>query len=107
MAKRISFSASTQLSFGNLIQTQVIISENGTTQSEYTYTYNPNLFSCAMDSENVNTVTLHFGYQHSVTVDNGNLQEFYIGGSSYANPNLLASALITDISQYAIVQCNP
>jgi hypothetical protein len=107
MANRISYTPATQLNFGNIVQVDFIISENGVNQSQITYTFNPNMLSCAYDSLAPQGVTLHLGYQHSIQINNGLYQEFYIGATPYADAAAFVSAVINDVSTYAIMQVNP
>lgn len=107
MARRITFGTASQLQFGNLIQLQVVITDNGSNISQQNYTFNASLFSCVQDDINPNQCTLHLGYQHSINIDNGTYQEYYLGASSYANINLLVAAIINDVAQYAFNYTNP
>lgn len=107
MARRITFGTAQQLQFGSLIQLQVVITDNGSTISRQTYTFNANHFSCVQDDVNANQCTLHLGYQHSINIDNGTYQEYYVGASSFANINLLVAAIIDDVSKYAFNYTNP
>ena len=107
MARRITFGTALQLQFGNLIQLPVIITDNGSNISQQVYTFNANHFSCVQDEVNHNQCTLHLGYQHSINIDNGTYQEYYVGVSSFANINLLVAAIIYDVSQYALNYTNP
>jgi hypothetical protein len=107
MAKKIHYTPATQLNFGNIVQCDFIVSENGVNETQSTYTFNPNFLSCAYDSLSPNQVTLHLGYQHSINLSNGLYDEFYIGATSYANATALAAAIVTDLSTYAIMQVNP
>ena len=107
MARRITFGNALQLQFGNLIQLQVIITDNGSNISQQNYTFNANHFSCVQDEVNTNQCTLHLGYQHSINIDNGTYQEYYVGASSFENINGLVAAIIYDVSQYAFNYTNP
>ena len=107
MARRITFGSALQLQLGSLIQLQVVITDNGSTISIQNYTFNANHFSCVLDEVNGNQCTLHLGYQHSINIDNGTYQEYYVGPSSFANINLLVAAIINDVSQYALNYTNP
>ena len=107
MARRITFASALQLQFGSLIQLQVVITDNGSTISIQNYTFNANHFSCVLDEVNQKQCTLHLGYQHSINIDNGTYQEYYVGPSSFANINLLVAAIINDVSQYALNYTNP
>ena len=107
MARRITFAPAWQLQFGNLIQLQVVVTDNGSNISRQIYTFNPNHFSCVQDEVNSNQCTLHMGYQHSINIDNGTYQEYYVGASSFANINLLVTAIIDDVSKYAFNYTNP
>lgn len=107
MARRISFGTALQLQLGSLIQLQVVITDNGSNISRQIYTFNANHFSCVQDEVNHNQCTLHLGYQHSINIDNGTYQEYYVGTSSFANINLLVAAIINDVSQYAFNYTNP
>lgn len=106
MARRITFGNALQLQLGSLIQIQVVITDNGSTISRQNYTFNANHFSCVQDEVNPNQCTLHLGYQHSINIDNGTYQEYYVGASSFANINLLVAAIINDVSQYALNYTN-
>lgn len=106
MARRITFGNALQLQLGSLIQLQVVITDNGSTISRQNYTFNANHFSCVQDEVNPNQCTLHLGYQHSINIDNGTYQEYYVGASSFANINLLVAAIINDVSQYALNYTN-
>lgn len=107
MATRITYTPAVQLSLGNIVQVDFIIAEDGVNQSQITYTFNPNMLSCAYDSIAPQGVTLHLGYQHSIQINNGLYQEFYIGATPYANATLFVAGIIADISAYAIMQVNP
>lgn len=107
MARRITFGNAVQLQFGSLIQLQVVITDNGSNISRQIYTFNANHFSCVQDDVNSNQCTLHLGYQHSINIDNGTYQEYYVGPSSFANINILVSEIINDVSQYAFNYTNP
>ena len=107
MARRITFASAYQLQLGSLIQLQVGITDNGSTISGQIYTFNANHFSCVQDDVNPNQCTLHLGYQHSINIDNGTYQEYYVLSYSFANINLLVAAIINDVSQYALNYTNP
>ena len=107
MAKIIIYTPATQLNFGNIVQCDFVVSENGVNETQSTYMFNPNFLSCAYDSLSPNQVTLHLGYQHSINLSNGLYDEFYIGATSYASATLFAAAIVTDLSTYAIMQVNP
>ena len=107
MARRITFGNALQLQLGNLIQIQVVITDNGSNISQQNYTFNANHFTCLQDEVNSNQCTLHLGYQHSINIDNGTYQEYYVGNTSYANINILVAAIINDVAQYALNYTNP
>ena len=107
MARRITFGTALQLQFGSLIQLQVVITENGSNISQQIYTFNANHFSCVQDEVNHNQCTLHLGYQHSINIDNGTYQEYYVGATSYANINILVAAIINNVAKYAFNYTNP
>lgn len=99
MTKRITITTATQLQFGAFVQNQVIITHDGVDVARPYYNYNANKLSACIDVVNPNIAVIHFDGL-SLSISNGEYNEFYFGGLVQATPLALAQQVITDAAQY-------
>lgn len=99
MIKRITISAASQLQFGAFVSNQTIITHDGIDIKRPYYNYNANYISACVDVESPNIAVIHFDGM-SLSITNGEYNEFYFGGIQKASPLELAQAVIADATQY-------
>lgn len=99
MTNKIQINAASQLQFGAFVQNQVIITIGGVEVSRPYYNYNANHISACVDSQNPNVAVIHFDGL-SLSISNGEYNEFYFGGILQASPLALAQQVIADAVQY-------
>ena len=102
MANSIFIGSAVQLGLASMVTIQVQIETNGTTTSDRYYCFNANDFSATYDGNQPNICVLHFGPNHSLSISNADYQSFNHSGGSVASAVALASAVITDVVNYAL-----
>jgi len=101
MARRIDISSCYQLATGKLIGLPVSITDNGVPVSSFEYVFAAERFSVAYDTINTMIATLHLGDCNSLTISNGNFDEFYYAGVAKINPVALVGEVIQDVGLFA------
>lgn len=102
MANIIYASSVTQIQTGSVVMLDITIKDStGATISNKMYVFDAHDFSAAYDSQNSQIGTLHLGCCNSLTISNGDYNQFYYNLASKANPVALIGDIIQDVAQYA------
>jgi|LakMenE01Jun11ns_1017448.scaffolds.fasta_scaffold9557481_2 hypothetical protein len=103
MARRIDISTCSNIQSGKIISLPVSITDNGVPVSSFEYVFAAERFSVAYDTINTMIATLHLGDCNSLTISNGNFDEFYYAGVAQLNPVALVGQVVQDVAVYAFV----